>query len=279
MELETSNEELKSSNEEMMSMNEELQSTNEELATVNEELKSKVDQLGRANSDLQNFIESTQIPTIFLDRDLRIRTFDAGNDNACSVSRTQDRGRMLADVSSRVDHNDMEALGREVLRTGEAAEKEFALDGGRECYVLRALPYRDLAGDIDGVVMVSPMSPRSGRHKPTSPATKHWHASAPAKSRRSTRLRPVGVALFDRNHRFLKVNEQFAHLIGQSMDSLTGAALAEGSPELADRMARPITEVFEKVREISNFEASVRTNGSSKRDFLIDFYSYQEKTA
>ena len=56
-ELETSNEELKSSNEEMMSMNEELQSTNEELATVNEELKNKVDQLGRTNSDLQNFIE------------------------------------------------------------------------------------------------------------------------------------------------------------------------------------------------------------------------------
>src|SRR5262245_54889478 len=61
-ELETSNEELKSSNEEMMSMNEELQSTNEELATVNEELKNKVDQLARSNSDLQNFIESTQVP-------------------------------------------------------------------------------------------------------------------------------------------------------------------------------------------------------------------------
>jgi two-component system CheB/CheR fusion protein len=74
-ELETSNEELKSSNEEMMSMNEELQSTNEELATVNEELKNKVDQLARANSDLQNFIESTQVPTIFLDRRMRIRTF------------------------------------------------------------------------------------------------------------------------------------------------------------------------------------------------------------
>ncbi|HEY7800510.1 MAG TPA: chemotaxis protein CheB, partial [Hyphomonadaceae bacterium] len=70
-ELETSNEELKSSNEEMMSMNEELQSTNEELATVNEELNNKVDQLARANSDLENFIESTQVPTIFLDHKLQ----------------------------------------------------------------------------------------------------------------------------------------------------------------------------------------------------------------
>ncbi len=42
-------------------------------------------------------------------------------------------------------------------------------------------------------------------------------------------------------------------------------------------MERPIAEVFEKVGEVSNFEASIRTNGSSKRDFLIDFYPYQEE--
>jgi len=65
-ELETANEEFRSSNEELLSVNEELQSTNEELETskeelqsvneelqtVNHELSSKIDELDRANSDL-----------------------------------------------------------------------------------------------------------------------------------------------------------------------------------------------------------------------------------
>src|SRR6202000_705159 len=101
-ELETSNEELKSSNEEMMSMNEELQSTNEELATVNEELKNKVDQLARTNSDLQNFIESTQVPTIVLDKKMRIRSFTPAT-RALFRFQEQDKGRPLSDLVSRTD--------------------------------------------------------------------------------------------------------------------------------------------------------------------------------
>src|SRR5262245_55596297 len=80
-EYETAIEELKSSNEEMVSVNEELQSTNEELETSKEELQSvneelqtvnheltvKIDELDRANSDLKNLYESTEIATIFLD--------------------------------------------------------------------------------------------------------------------------------------------------------------------------------------------------------------------
>ena len=126
-ELETSNEELKSSNEEMMSMNEELQSTNEELATVNEELKNKVDQLGRANSDLQNFIESTQVPTIFLDRKMRIRSFTPATKTLFRFQ-DQDKGRPFSDVVSRTDHRQLEELGDKVLQTGEPIEQELAIE-------------------------------------------------------------------------------------------------------------------------------------------------------
>jgi two-component system CheB/CheR fusion protein len=88
-ELETANEEFRSSNEELLSVNEELQSTNEELETSKEELESvneeletvnnelthKIDELDRANSDLNNLFQSTQIATVFLDRNLVIRSF------------------------------------------------------------------------------------------------------------------------------------------------------------------------------------------------------------
>ncbi|MEI8293591.1 MAG: CheR family methyltransferase [bacterium] len=81
-ELEASNEELQTSNEELQASNEELQSTNEELETVNEELQTlnnehqtKIAEITRANEDLDNFIASADIATIFLDTGLRIRRF------------------------------------------------------------------------------------------------------------------------------------------------------------------------------------------------------------
>ena len=52
-----------------------MQSINEELQTVNAELNSKNDALLYLNSDLANLLDSTQIATLFLDRQLRIRNF------------------------------------------------------------------------------------------------------------------------------------------------------------------------------------------------------------
>ena len=97
-ELETSNEELKSSNEELLSVNEELQSANEELEASKEEpsrstrscncqrrAHRKVDELDRCSSDLRNMFESTRVATVFLDRDLVIRSFTrAANDSSTS---------------------------------------------------------------------------------------------------------------------------------------------------------------------------------------------------
>ena len=69
------NEELQSSNEELETSKEEMQSVNEELQTINNELSDKQELLTRANTDLQNLLDSTQIPTVFLDDELRIRHF------------------------------------------------------------------------------------------------------------------------------------------------------------------------------------------------------------
>ncbi|MBB3949090.1 CheR family methyltransferase [Aureimonas jatrophae] len=152
-ELETANEELKSSNEEMMSMNEELQSTNEELSTVNDELKTKVDQLTVANSDLRNFFDSTDLAVVVLDRDLRIRSYTAA---ATSIFPLQpaDRGRPLADVSSRLPGHEHIEDAAAVAAGGSVIQRRVAMRDGSRTFSLRVLPYRTQSDSTDGATLV-----------------------------------------------------------------------------------------------------------------------------
>jgi two-component system, chemotaxis family, CheB/CheR fusion protein len=166
-ELETANEEFRSSNEELLSVNEELQSTNEELETskeelqsvneelqtVNHELSSKIDELDRANSDLSNLFQSTQVATIFLDRNLEIRSFTPAVTKLFNLI-PSDRGRPLTDIVSRVDYPDLEEDMRRVCAGGEMAERAVSLAGGKSHYLARVLPYRSASNAIDGVLLI-----------------------------------------------------------------------------------------------------------------------------
>jgi two-component system CheB/CheR fusion protein len=97
--LQAMNEEMHSSNEELQTSQEELQSVNEELNTLNAELSKKVDELELLYGDLQNLFQSTQIATIFLDRESRIARFTPA---ATVVFRLAegDVGRPLADFAA-----------------------------------------------------------------------------------------------------------------------------------------------------------------------------------
>ena len=76
-ELETTNEELQSTNEELETMNEELQSTNEELETMNDELRMRTDDLNAVNGFLDAILTSLHQGVIVLDKELRIRAWNA----------------------------------------------------------------------------------------------------------------------------------------------------------------------------------------------------------
>jgi two-component system CheB/CheR fusion protein len=273
-ELETSNEELKSTNEEMMSMNEELQSTNEELATVNEELKNKVDQLARANADLENFIESTQVPTVFLDGKLRIRSFTPATKSLFRFQE-QDKGRPLSDLVSPAGQP-FEKWAREVLESGEPLEREFNVEGGKESYVVRILPYKAVDESIDGVVIVF-----GDVSKIRQAQAEVAHNAGIARQRSSEietlyKTAPVGMALIDRNRRSLKVNQQFAELNGRAIEDYIGRNFRDVAPELCEKLDGPITEVFERSREVVNLEVSIKVASGALRDFLIDVYPYEE---
>jgi two-component system CheB/CheR fusion protein len=150
-ELQSTNEELQSTNEELTTSKEELQSLNEELQTVNVELQSKVDDHARINNDMKNLLNSTEIATLFLDKNLHIRRF---TNQATSIFKMiqSDIGRPFTDLVSDLVYPDMVNDANEVLRTLTFSEKSISSQLGR-WYNVRIMPYRTIDDKIDGLVI------------------------------------------------------------------------------------------------------------------------------
>ena len=165
-ELESTNEELKSSNEEYQSINEELQSANEEMETSKEELQSvneelqtvngelahRVAELGRSNSDLKNLLEATQIATLFLDNDLRVRSFTPSATEIFHLLET-DVGRPLDHVVSRVAYAELHDDVRQVLRSLIPVERTVVDPTNHRQFAAKVLPYRSVDNYISGAVV------------------------------------------------------------------------------------------------------------------------------
>ena len=150
-ELQSTNEELQSANEELETSKEEQQSMNEELVTVNTELQVKMDELSRANNDMRNLLDATEIPTIFLDNELNIKRFTAHATKIVHLIQS-DIGRPISHVGSNLKYGKLAEDAEEVLR--KAALKELEVDdkNGR-WFLMRILPYRTIDNVIDGVVV------------------------------------------------------------------------------------------------------------------------------
>lgn len=162
-ELETSNEELQATNEEMLASNEELQSTNEELHSVNEELytvnaehQNKITQLSEVTRDMDNLLYSTEVHTVFLDRDLQIRKFTPRVADTFSLI-PQDIGRRIDSFTSSIQCENLTGKLQRVIRTSESHEEEVC-DRSGTWFLMRLLPYRSAMtgnkpNDIEGALL------------------------------------------------------------------------------------------------------------------------------
>ena len=117
-EMHSVNEELQSTNEELETSKEELQSVNEELHAVNAQLSEKLDELDRNASDLKNLFDSTDVATVFLDRQLIIRGFTPAVGAIYNLI-PSDHGRPLSDIVGQLDYAGLRDDVRAVLETLE----------------------------------------------------------------------------------------------------------------------------------------------------------------
>jgi PAS domain S-box-containing protein len=163
--MESANEELKAANEEVTSMNEELQSTNEELETSKEELQSYNEELHTINNQLQhkvqeledlandqnNLLIGTEIATIFLDSDCRIKWFSPASETLLDLV-PSDIGRPLGHFAPKFADANLLHDAEAVLATLTRIEAEVRSDAGR-WYLRRLFPYRTQDNRIAGVVI------------------------------------------------------------------------------------------------------------------------------
>ena len=150
-ELQSTNEELQSTNEELTTSKEEMQSLNEELQTVNAELQSKVDEFSRVNNDMKNLLNSTDIATLFLDKELNIRRYTNQATKIFKLIKS-DIGRPFTDQVSDLKYPELAEDAIEVLRTLVFIQKQIPTNDGR-WFSIRIMPYRTFDDRIDGLVI------------------------------------------------------------------------------------------------------------------------------
>ncbi len=145
------NEEYQSTNEELLASKEELQSLNEELTALNGQLQETLERQRATSTDLQNVLYSTDVATLFLDVDLRIRFFTPATRLLFNVI-PGDIGRPLADLNSLAIDRTLSDDARAVIAGMSAKDREIQMPSGI-WYNRRMLPYRTHNNEVAGVVM------------------------------------------------------------------------------------------------------------------------------
>lgn len=150
-EMQSTNEEMQSTNEELTTSKEEMQSLNEELQTVNAELQGRLDELSLSNNDMKNLLNSTEVATLFLDKELKIRRFTTQATKIIKLI-PGDVGRPISDLASDLLYPELCEDAREVLHKLGSMEKAICTCKGT-WFSARIMPYRTLDDRIDGVVI------------------------------------------------------------------------------------------------------------------------------
>jgi len=149
-ELNSSNQELLESNQELKRTNEELQSINEELHTVNTELQHKNIELKETNNDISNLLKTSNIGTIFLNKDLKIRKLTKSISHQFNLLQS-DIGRSIRVFENQINDKNLVKLCQEVLANGKHYEEKVLAKNNRR-HLLKIYPY--FAGkEINGIVI------------------------------------------------------------------------------------------------------------------------------
>lgn len=257
-ELQAINEELRSASEELETSKEELQSLNEELSTVNFELKEKLEEISRANSDLQNFMSSTDIATIFLDRSLQIKRYTPSAQQLFNIT-SVDIGRPLDHFTHHLAYENLVKDAEEVLSSLKWVEREIQSRDGRH-YLSRFHPYRTLDDQIDGVVLnFIDITERKRVEEEILRAEEQF--------RRAIEEAPIPVIMHAEDGEVLQISRTWTELTGYevsdvpTVETWLNRAYGEGAEAVRDF----VKELFKGTKRTLNVDFAIRTRKQGVR--------------
>ncbi|MBK1650184.1 ATP-binding protein [Rhabdochromatium marinum] len=128
-----------------------LAADNRALNRLNQALHEKVRELEAVNNDLNNLLLSSEVATLFLDPELRLRRFTPASEALFDLKPAA-IGKPVTALSARFDRTGFLDDARAILAGQSPAAREVATDNGR-WFSLRMRPYRIATAPIAGVVV------------------------------------------------------------------------------------------------------------------------------
>ena len=216
---------LASLNEELYLINEELRITSDELKTNRHSLEAgnaplveMIFKINKANDDLENFVEATELALIFVDLDKRIIRFTAP---ARKVFRIQagDVGRPVVDISHCLKYKTLEDDVKTVLARHEKVEREVqGMDGTWFC--LRVIPYMsDDANAVGAIIILVDISLRKQAEENLRSGEQRWRAALEATG--------DGVWEWDIPSNTCSLSPAWRRILGYGPDEIVAGVLEE----------------------------------------------------
>jgi PAS domain S-box len=246
------NEELQSANEELETSTEEMQSINEELQTVNAELNSKNEALNRLNNDIRNLLDSTHIATIFLDRELHIRSYTPMMTELFHL-RDGDKGRPITEISPRINYPELKSDVAQVLSDMVVTERTLRGVGEAPTFLLRMRPYLTFDSVVDGVVLTFVDITESQQLN-----SEHARLAAIVNSSRDA------IFGFSLDERISSWNVGAERIFGMTAEQMVGQPLSMLLPPEPSEETRKFFVSHERPKRLAEFDMTwVRPDGTS----------------
>ena len=115
------------------------------------QVQPRRDVFAESSNEVKNVLDSMDVAAIFLDNELRVRTFTRMATDIVSLT-IADIGRPVNQLTSTLVDTDIPKLCRLVLL--ELAVQETEVRGSDDhCFFMRVRPYRNIASVVEGVVI------------------------------------------------------------------------------------------------------------------------------
>lgn len=255
-ELQSANEELQATNEELETSKEELQALNEELITVNTELQEKMRELDQSNSDLENLLASSDIATVFLNRQLFIKRFSPAMSRIFNLIPT-DIGRPFGHLNGTIDLSELPCDATLVIEKLIPIEREVNSSGEGQSFIMRVLPYRTTEGLVDGIVVT------------LVDITQRKRMEEELK-RSENRLglfidqAPASLAMFDTEMRYLSVSRRWVYDFSLGDRNLLGMSHYDILPQVPERWREEHRRGLAGEAVLAEADPFVRSDGSER---------------